>query len=491
MAQKKQEFKVAAFGAKFDATCAILTKLLAEGNTQELTALCKQLHQDLKKYRDDGLLKVAFVGAYNAGKSTEIAALTGLRDDGTPNSLIKIGSDVTTGKCTEYDWNGIKIIDTPGLWTGRQDHDEITYDAIKKADLLVFCLTHNLFDDFTVTNFKKLAYEEKYAWKMMLIVNKMSEEAGEEAEKIANYRQSLTAALEPSSLDEFPICFIDAKDYYEGIDAKDFFLIEVSRFQTFIDELNVFVNARGDKAKFDTPVRIALGCVNDAQLSYIRNLNSAQDEAFLELFRRLSRTVEKERYRLRTKIQKIAQEQSAQIIQQGIYLSQGVGTDNFISLEKQAISNIKKCYEQAQFQVQEEFDDTIKSLKEQLENELKSDLYRTIEASVVSKTSLSVPVVNPKSNLLAAVEGITVTCAFSAGQILRDKAINEATKNTMIETNEAVKKAHQSLEQAQKTGNIAEINAATKTLESETVKQKEVYKFWLDDSQVVGSELRG
>jgi hypothetical protein len=70
-----------------------------------------------------------------------------------------------------------------------------------------------LFDSTTVENFKKLAYDKGYRWKMMLVVNKMSDEAGEESEKIANYRHSLAEALKPYSLDEFPVCFIDAKDY--------------------------------------------------------------------------------------------------------------------------------------------------------------------------------------------------------------------------------------------------------------------------------------
>ena len=70
-----------------------------------------------------------------------------------------------------------------------------------------------LFDSVTVENFKKLAYDKNYAWKMMLVANKMSDEAGEEAEKITSYRHSLTKALKPYSLNDFPVCFIDAKDY--------------------------------------------------------------------------------------------------------------------------------------------------------------------------------------------------------------------------------------------------------------------------------------
>lgn len=136
-----------------------------------------------------------------------------------------------------------------------------------------------LFDSVTVENFKKLAYDKGYRWKMMLIVNKMSDEAGDEEEKIANYRQSLELALNPYQLNEFPVCFIDAKDYCEGIDNDDDFFLEISRFPTFVNELNNFVERRATLARFDTPVRIVLSYIDEAQIHFIRN--SSEDSAFL------------------------------------------------------------------------------------------------------------------------------------------------------------------------------------------------------------------
>ena len=81
--------------------------------------------------QERSVLSVAFIGQYNAGKSTTISALTE-RDD------IAIDADIATSETTEYDWNGIKLIDTPGLWTERKKHDQITYDALRQADLLIF-----------------------------------------------------------------------------------------------------------------------------------------------------------------------------------------------------------------------------------------------------------------------------------------------------------------------------------------------------------------
>jgi len=381
--QDTKTFNAAAVGAKFKNTLVKFDELLAQANNEELTAIWKKLREELKAYREQGILSVAFVGQYSAGKSTIISALTGRRD-------IHIDADIATDRTSSYDWNGIKLIDTPGLFTDRKDHDDITYEAIAKADLLVFCLTYMLFDSVTAENFKKLAYEKGYRWKMMLLVNKMSDEAGEEEQKIANYHKSLAEALKPYSLDEFPICFIDAKDYCEGVDEADDFMLEVSRFQTFIDALNSFVKRRAALTRFDTPVRIALTSVDDAQLSFTRN--STQDSAFLEVLTRLSRTVRKERERLRTKVQGIVLEMSSAIAQEGIALAAPVGVgskEEFEKLKKEAEVNVQKHYEKAETKLQEAVNTAVEYIQQEVEEVLQSNLVKTFVACLDRSQNIS------------------------------------------------------------------------------------------------------
>jgi GTP-binding protein EngB required for normal cell division len=381
MTQANQNFQAAAVGAKFKSTCVKFDNLLTQENHEELTAIRKKLREELKAHREQGILTVAFVGQYSAGKSTIISALTGQRD-------IRIDADIATDKTASYDWNGIKLIDTPGLFTDRQDHDEITYEAINKADLLVFCLTYMLFDSVTVENFKKLAYNEGYRWKMMLVVNKMSDEAGEEEQKIASYRKSLADALHPYNLDEFPLCLIDAKDYCEGIDENEEFLLEVSRFQSFIDALNNFVQRRGSLARFDTPVRIALGCVDEAQLSFARNSN--QDSAFLEILTRLSRSVRKERDRLRTKVHSIALEMSSAVAKEGTILAAALGSDrDFDLLNKQAALNVQKHYEKAETKLQEAVNAAVEDIQQEVEEVFESNLAQAFVACLERNQNVS------------------------------------------------------------------------------------------------------
>ena len=75
---------------------------------------------------DENTVTLVFAGQYSAGKSTIVKALTDRED-------IATGAGITTEKTHIYDWDGVKVVDTPGVHTElRPDHDEITYRAIAR-----------------------------------------------------------------------------------------------------------------------------------------------------------------------------------------------------------------------------------------------------------------------------------------------------------------------------------------------------------------------
>lgn len=421
MTENNQDFLAAKIGSAFKKNLVSFDKLLEQENKPELTATRKKLREELKTYQEQGAISVAFVGQYSAGKSTIISALTGKRD-------IKIDADIATDKTSTYNWNGIQVLDTPGLFTERKDHDEITYDAINKADLLVFSLTYMLFDSVTVENFKKLAYEKGYRWKMMLVINKMSDEAGEEEQKISNYRHSLAEALKPYSLNEFPVCFIDAKDYCEGVDEKDDFLMEISRFQTFIDALNEFVNKRAALAKFDTPVRIALSCLEEAQLSFTRN--STNDSAFLEILNRLSRVVRKERSRIRTKVQNIGLKMSSEISKEGYVLASAVGNEDIEILNKQAEINVQKHYEKAETDLQSVINAAAEDIRQEVEEVFDSNLVKAFVACLDKNQNISAK--NVKAGMNAEAIKSQINFLSDIGTTAGAKITNLATRRSFV-----------------------------------------------------------
>ena len=213
-------------------------ELLTETNCEDLV---QQLNSDLATVTDRKQLKIAFVGQYSAGKSTIISALTGCKD-------IKIDANVATDKVSEYHWNNIILMDTPGILAGKTEaHDISTKEALSNCDLIFYVLTSQLFDDIVFNNFIDLAYNQHFADKMFIIINKMGMESGNYDDLVRNYTTSLANMFTERGykLSDFPIAFIDAYDYIEGIEENDEEFVQVSHFEQFIDMLNSFVSKKG------------------------------------------------------------------------------------------------------------------------------------------------------------------------------------------------------------------------------------------------------
>ena len=155
---------------------------------------------------------------------------------------------------------GMEIVDTPGIRTElRPDHDEISYSAIAKADILVFVVTNELFDDHMGKHFRKLAIDKDKAGEMVLVVNKMEREAdGNTLKSQRIKRDDLAKVLVPYTPEQLNICFLDAESYLEGIkeandnpaDSEE--LIEISGYAQFISILNSFVEKHGIAGKLTT-----------------------------------------------------------------------------------------------------------------------------------------------------------------------------------------------------------------------------------------------
>ncbi|MGI6019796.1 MAG: GTPase [Marvinbryantia sp.] len=251
--------------------------------TYEKSDLLKDSENELNsKYRNipkDENIVVTFVGQYSSGKSTIIKALTGESD-------ILINSDIATEEVTPYKWGeskNIVFVDTPGINTGeKEEHDQMTMDAIEKSDLIVYCITSDLFSDITIYDFKKMA--EKYKNKMFLVVNKMSAEAGNYDELVNNYSDSINRSLSPEySLTNFGHFFIDAKDYIKGVKENNQDYIEDSYFDNFVDHLNSFIKDNGVQGKLMTPVNILSDSISNSLIAIEDNENVKEELTFMKL----------------------------------------------------------------------------------------------------------------------------------------------------------------------------------------------------------------
>lgn len=202
-------------------------------------------------------IRLVFAGQYSAGKSSILKMLTG-RDD------IAIGADITTQQVHTYDWNGMEIVDTPGIHTQlRPDHDEISYEAIAAADMLVFVVTNELFDSHMAAHFRKLAIDKDKAGEMILVVNKMDRTAdGNTQEQQEVIREDLKKVLEPYTPEQLNLSFLDAESYLESVEERTEDpeladeLAARSGYTEFIETLNRFVEEKNIPSKLTTELYV-------------------------------------------------------------------------------------------------------------------------------------------------------------------------------------------------------------------------------------------
>ena len=226
-----------------------LGRLLNESTDPKVTELSRELailsHKDECGLRQP--LGIALVGQYNAGKSTIITALTGRSD-------IPVDADVCTDKVTAYEWDGVLLLDTPGIHAGYPDHDAVTYTAIDRADLLVFVITNELFDDCVGSHFRDLVFSKHKAREIMLVVNKMGQDPGTPDVK----KPFIDEVTAPLKCEDFRTVFIDAlawldaQEQEDPVDRDEF--IRESNMVHLTDELNKFVQERGLMGRLTTPL---------------------------------------------------------------------------------------------------------------------------------------------------------------------------------------------------------------------------------------------
>lgn len=245
---------------------------------------------------DDGPpLTIAFVGQYNAGKSTIISALTKKRD-------IPIDADVCTDKVTGYDWEeGIRLLDTPGIHAGYPDHDELTYETINKVDLLVFVITSELFDDVIGPHFRDLAFEHDKASEILLVVNKMGMRPGTPEVKIPD----LSKVTKPLTVEDFGTVFIDALSYLDALeetnaeDRRELF--DIASFDHFIKGLNTFIGDRRLMGRLTTPLFSIRSLAQQAKA--VLSVDMPEEQTAIELLGRKRSLFYSSRARLHNTLQ--------------------------------------------------------------------------------------------------------------------------------------------------------------------------------------------
>ena len=235
----------------------------------------------------DRAIRLVFAGQYSAGKSTILKMLTGNED-------IATGAGITTQQANKYEWNGLEVVDTPGIHTQlRPDHDTISYEAISSADMLVFVITNELFDDHLAGHFRSLAIDKDKAGEMLLVVNKMERTSlGNTSEQQEIIREDLRKVLNPYTPEQLRLSFLDAETYLDYLNEVDEDpelaneLLERSGYEEFIKTLNAFVSDKSLTSRLTTSlyeIDAQLGdCIQELQPQSMDADIDALEENFLQ-----------------------------------------------------------------------------------------------------------------------------------------------------------------------------------------------------------------
>ena len=263
-------------------------------------------------------ISVVFVGQYSAGKSTIIKALTGIQD-------IEIGEGIKTLETHSYNWNGIEVVDTPGIRTTiRPDHDKISYDAIARADMLVYVVTEELFDDLIGQNFRKLLLEKDKAAEMILVVNKMADVGNTEANRLIKLKD-LEKVTEPYSPADLRTVFIDAESYLDSVTEDDPEIADElrarSNYVQLVETLNQFVADRGISSRLTTVLYKLFEILQDAIPQYQSSTGDEDIDAVEEHLLRERHIISQTSWRIEQAVKSIYESAASDIRDKGRYIA--------------------------------------------------------------------------------------------------------------------------------------------------------------------------
>ena len=342
--------------------------------------------------RDDSTssIRLVFAGQYSAGKSSILKMLTGRTD-------IAIGAGITTQQAHTYNWNGIEVIDTPGIHTElRPDHDEISYEAIASADMLVFVVTNELFDAFIAEHFRKLAIDKDKAGEMILVVNKMERAAdGNSIAQRDIIREDLQKVLAPYTPEQLNLSFLDAESYLDGIAEQENDaeladeLIDRSGYSTFVETLNRFVEVRSLSAKLTTGLYMIDEQLEKAIKSLQPKSSDSDIDALEESFIQQRHVLIEARGRMQQEVKDIYTSTASKIRDIGLdsanLLVDGCKQDEVENELRKAIRQVNDLIEKSQAEALEVIDARLNEIGERLETLENSEFSRNLKSRLSGK----------------------------------------------------------------------------------------------------------
>ena len=367
---------------------------------------------------DESPIRMAFAGQYSSGKSTLIRALTGRED-------IATGAGITTDQAQDYEWNGLLVTDTPGIHTGvRPEHDRASYDAISQADLLVFVITNELFDEHMGQHYRKLTIDHDKAHETVVVVNKMDRHAlGTPPDSRAVITEALREPLQPFSPEVMRLTFTDARSALDAAVETDpeiaEMLLEQGNVSALVENLNSLVRDKGLTGRHTTKlyrIQQVLG-----QALEIEESGDPQADALLLVYnqniRAIAQVTDEIRGEIRLAILKANEQIGRAAEEVNEILDQGRGEAGLQSATETGQERIKEAVEELDESVTAAMREALPKLQNRIETMQQGGLHRDAVLNLGKREE--------GANWMRGL-GIIQRCAGRAGETAAGLARNQA-----------------------------------------------------------------
>jgi len=339
---------------------------------------------------ESNAIRLVFAGQYSAGKSSILKMLTNRND-------IAIGAGITTQQAHNYDWNGLVVVDTPGIHTKRRpDHDEISYEAIASADMLVFVVTNELFDSYIAEHFRKLAIDKDKAGEMILVINKMERAAdGNSISQQNIIREDLRKVISPYTPEQLYLSFLDAEYYLDSIIERDSDadladeLVERSGYNEFVETLNRFIEDKSIASKLTTELYVIDEQLEKAIKELQPKSSDSDINALEESYMQQRHLIIETRGRMQQEIKEIYTSAASKIRNLGLdaanLLVEGCKQDEVEDELRQSIRQADDIIEKCQTEAMEVIDARLNEMGQNLEVIENSEFSRTLKSRLSGK----------------------------------------------------------------------------------------------------------
>lgn len=232
----------------------------------------ESVYNELKEKLDDSTLQVMLYGAYNAGKSTLINVLIG-QESATVNDI------PTTDTVDYYDWNGYRLLDTPGV-NAPIEHEQTTIDQIKRTQVMLFVIREG--DQDSKDLYQRLFEMIKLNKKIFIVLNhqlKNDEDKASAYQKIIHIlcHKATEYGVSNESIQQIKVLPMNAKTALTGR-LKDNHpqLLERSGYSEFIGVFNDWLKTTDNK---DNQLSAIKSAVNELWYKPVINQLTCMDSS--------------------------------------------------------------------------------------------------------------------------------------------------------------------------------------------------------------------